>query len=112
MTAPPGVSVDTGFGGSTAPSKSELINAAHLILDNCAITFGARRINRMVEHFKARAPRADGHVFFQYLANAVQMTAAEQRRALLNPDIARAISYADPTGETAVNNVLRAVRRG
>jgi hypothetical protein len=38
------------------------------------------------------------------------MSEAQKRAAMSNPDIARAISYCDPTGETAVNNVLRRTR--
>lgn len=109
----PGLLAATRSGGSTAPTKNDLIGAARLILDNCGIAFGNRHIFRLVDQFKDRAPYADGRVFFQFLANAVQLSAEQQRTALLNPDIARAIAYADPTGETAVNNIIReGMRRG
>lgn len=107
---PPGLMADARPGGSTAPSKNELIGAARLILDNCGITFGNRKIFRLVDQFVERAPRATGHAFFLYLTNAVQMSTEQQRTALLNPDIARVIAYADPTGESAVNNVMRCWR--
>jgi hypothetical protein len=42
----------------------------------------------------------------------VQLTAQQRRQALANPDIARVIAYTDPTGETAVNNVMTASRHG
>jgi hypothetical protein len=98
------------MGGSTSPSTNQLTNAARLILDNCDVRFSQNRITRLVLRFKQRAPHANGHIFFQYLANAVQLTAEQQRAALSNPDIARVIAYADPTGETAVNNVIRGGR--
>ncbi|WP_153395791.1 hypothetical protein [Ornithinicoccus halotolerans] len=44
--------------------------------------------------------------FFDFLANAVQLHADQRRRALADPDVQRVITYADPTGETAVRNVL------
>lgn len=94
-------------GGNTAPTQPDLIKVARIILDNCEIPFGTRKITRLVHDFKRRAPHADGHLFFQYLASAVSLTAEQRRAALTNPDIARAISYHDPTGETAVNNVMR-----
>jgi len=112
VTAPPALLAQAGYGGSTAPSKNELIRAARLILDNCGIDFGNRKIFRLVDQFVERAPNGTGHTFFLFLTNAVQMTAAQQRIALANPDIARVIAYSDPTGESAVNNVLRQVRRG
>jgi ABC-type phosphate transport system substrate-binding protein len=91
---------------------NELTNAARLILDNCGISFSQNRIVRLVLQFKERAPHANGYVFFQFLTNAVQMSNAQQQAALLDPNIARVIAYADPTGETAVNNVIRQGSRG
>lgn len=99
-------------GGSTAPTRDELINAACLIRDNCGLVFGTRRIFRLVDTFKARAPRASGQVFFQYFCGEVQLTVEQQQRALHDPDVARVLAYADPTGEAAVNHVLRERRRG
>lgn len=110
--SPPGLMAATGFGGSTAPRKSEFISAARLILDNCGIAFGTRKVIRLVDKFIERAPNATGHAFFLYLTNAVQLSADQQRTALANPDVARVIAYSDPTGEAAVNNVMRRARRG
>ena len=106
-TQGPGLLAAPRSGGTTSPSKSELIGAARVILDNCGVQFSQNKIVRLVLQFLDRAPRANGHAFFLYLTNAVQMSAEQQQSALLNPDIARAIAYADPTGETAVNNVMR-----
>ena len=88
-----------------------MVNAACLVLDNCGIAMSINKVSRLVRRFIDTAPHADGNLFFLYLANAVQMSEAQKRAALTNPDIARAINYADPTGETAVNNVLREQRR-
>lgn len=67
---------------------------------------GARRVNRLVQTFGARVER-NGFGFFDFLANTIQLDAAARRRALADPDVARAISYADPTGEKAVAHVMR-----
>lgn len=107
MTAPPGYMPDIRMGGSTAPLKNDLIAAGRLILDNCGVSFGNRRLFRLVDEFKERAPRAGGWVFFQYLAATLELTNQQKLSALSNPDVVRAISYADPTGEQAVNNVMR-----
>ncbi len=109
--SPPGLMAATGFGGSATPTKNELITAARVILDNCGITFSNSRIYRLVIDFKAKYPMASGLLFFQWLASKVQMSQEQQRNALRNPDITRAISYADPTGETAVKNVMRGTGR-
>ncbi len=112
MSAPPGVIAHAGFGGTATPTKNELIAAARLILDNCGMPVSNSRIFRLVIDFQARWPCASGRFFFQHLASLVHLSAEQQRSALRNPDIARAIAYADPTGETAVNNVMRKVHRG
>lgn len=112
MTAPPGLTTGSRIGGSTSPSTNNLVNAARLILDNCGIAFSTNKIVRLVIQFNRAMPNANGHAFFLYLTNAVQMSEAQKVSALSNPDIARCIAYADPTGEAAVNNVMRQVRRG
>lgn len=81
--------------------------AAAAILRNCGLDYGPHKINRLVLTF-ARRVQGNGFDFVDFLANAVQLSAEQRRRALADPDVARAIAYADPTGETAVNNVLRA----
>ncbi|UYL87885.1 hypothetical protein SEA_MALISHA_56 [Gordonia phage Malisha] len=107
MAAPPGFAPASGFGGTTSPSKAELVKAARLILDNCGVAMSQNKIVRLVLRFLDRAPNGSGHAFFLYLTSAVQMSAEQQRAALLNSDIARVISYSDPTGETAVTNVMK-----
>jgi hypothetical protein len=107
VPSPPAATAARRLGGSTAPLKNHLAHAAAVILQNAGIEFGTRKIFRLVDSFVERAPYASGDVFFQYLASSVQLSEAQKRSALANPDIARAISYADPTGESAVNNVMK-----
>ena len=72
---PPGLLAAPRSGGTTSPSKSELIGAARVILDNCGVQFSQNKIVRLVLQFLDRAPRANGHAFFLYLTNAVHMSA-------------------------------------
>jgi len=93
-------------GGSTLHRPEDLIRDAHVILTNCGVPMGTQRVTRLVRQFQARVER-NGFAFFDFLANSVQLDSATRRRALADPDIQRVISYADPTGERAVANVLR-----
>lgn len=94
-------------GGST--STESLIKTAHLIFDNCDINMSPSKVTRIVREYQYRVAQ-NGFSFFAFLANTVQLSIAQQQTALLNPDIARVISYADPTGERAVSNVLKPSR--
>lgn len=91
-------------GGST--STESLVRAAHLVLGNCGITMSPSKVSHLVRDYRRNVAH-NGFSFFSFLATAVQLSDEQKRSALLNPEIARAISYADPTGETAVSNVLR-----
>jgi hypothetical protein len=64
------------------------------------------KVQRLVATFERRVQN-NGFSFFEFIANSVAMSAGQRRAALLNPDIAMAISYTDPTGESAVKNVMR-----
>lgn len=70
---------------------------------------GPNKVARLVRRYLETVAR-NGWSLFDYLATAVRLDAEQRRRALLHPDIARVIAYADPTGETAVGNVMRAGR--
>lgn len=45
--------------------------------------------------------------FGAYLLHRVELTAEQRRRAMANPDTQYLLCYSDPTGETAVRNVMR-----
>jgi hypothetical protein len=91
-------------GGTTSAEK--LIRDARIILTNCGVPVGQSRLSRLVRTYQARVER-NGFAFFDFLVNSVQVTDEQRRKALADPDVQRVISYADPTGETAVRNVLR-----
>jgi hypothetical protein len=105
---PPGLTLEATptTGETRAPSTERLIRAAHDILNGCGYEMSAPKVSRLVRRYEATVHR-NGWSLFDYLATAVSLDAEQRRRALLNPDVARAIAYADPTGETAVNRVMR-----
>jgi hypothetical protein len=102
--SPPGFTATQATGGTT--SAETLIKHAQKLLANCGIQMSASKISRLVRTFQHRVER-NGFPFEAFLINSVQLTAEQRRQALANPDIAPVIAYADPTGEAAVNNVMR-----
>lgn len=86
--------------------RDTLLKVAHTVLGNCGIEMRPAKVRRLVQTFQHRVER-NGFAFFDFLANSVALSAEERRRALADPDLQRVISWADPTGETAVSNVLR-----
>jgi hypothetical protein len=101
--SPPAAVRETS-GGAT--SAEELIRHAQKLLGNCGIEMSPSKVSRMVRTFKYRVER-NGFPFEAFLVNSVELSAQQRRQALANPEIALVISYCDPTGETAVNRVLR-----
>lgn len=87
-------------------SAETLIEHAQNLLRNCGIQMSPSKVSRLVRDFKHRV-EANGFPFGAFLVNSVQLTATQRRQALANPEIARVISYSDPTGEKAVHHVLR-----
>ncbi|VBA62113.1 hypothetical protein [Mycobacterium attenuatum] len=83
-----------------------MVKAAHLVLDNCGIKMSPSKVSRLVRDYQHQVAM-NGFSFFDFFVNSVQLSEQQKRTAMLNPDIARAISYSDPTGETAIRNVLR-----
>jgi hypothetical protein len=90
-------------------TRDALINTAHLILANVGYAMSPTKVQRLVSTFERRV-HGNGFSFFEFVANSVALSADQRRAELLNPDIARVIAYADPTGETAVNNAMRGKR--
>ena len=98
---------DLAPGGTTGAEGTErLIRAAHVILDNCGVVLGPRKVHRIVRTFESRVAHK-GWSFFDFLATSIQLDAERRVQLLNNPDVQRVIAYADPTGETAVRNVMR-----
>lgn len=79
---------------------------ANAVLDSTGYALGRSKVRRIIRTFTTRVER-NGFEFFEFFANALMLDADTRRRALLDPDVARTITYADPTGEAAVRNVMR-----
>jgi hypothetical protein len=93
-------------GGSPSADTSKLVNDAHALLANCGFTMSPSKVSRLVRRYNFQvAP--NGWAFIDYLINAVKLTEEQRRRVLADPITAKVIAYADPTGETAVNNIIR-----
>ncbi len=91
-----------------SPSVECLLRDAHVILDNCEVVMSPGNVKSMVRRFARQSE--GGFTLFDYIANAVQLTMARRAKALANLDVRRVIRYADPTGEDACYNVMRAAR--
>jgi hypothetical protein len=107
--SPPTVIAYSSGGSVSAEVTSQTqrrIAAAHKLLTGTGYYMSPSKVSRLVRQFETRLESA-GADFFDFLANKVQLTTEQRIRALANPDIARVIAYADPTGESAVNNVIR-----
>lgn len=89
----------------TNAETEALIRAANVILTNTGVWLSRCKISRLVRTYEAQVER-NGFAFFEFLENAVKLDAQRRAEALRHPDIARVIAYADPTGETAVRNVM------
>lgn len=96
-------------GGNTRSGSDteSLLRVAYVVLENCGAQMSHGKIQRTVRRYQD-SHHGHGLSFFYYLAAMVRLDAEQQRAMLANPDIARVIAYADPTGETAVRNVMRA----
>lgn len=94
-------------GGKT--SAETYIKAAHQLLDAWGATVSASKVSRLAREYKRQVEKS-GFPFPRFLATAVIESAEQRRIALSHPAVARVISYADPTGEAAVHNVMRGGR--
>jgi hypothetical protein len=100
------------MGVAASPTQQELACAARRFADASGLYMGQNKLLRLALKFKAFRPDADTSAFLAWFANEVNLNAEQRRRAARsNPEIARVISYSDPTGETAVNNLVHG-RRG
>lgn len=83
-----------------------LIRDADRILTWCGVGKSGGWVLRTVrQYLHHAAPK--GMPFGAYLLHRVELTAEQRRRAMANPDTQYLLCYSDPTGETAVRNVMR-----
>ncbi|MDI1289362.1 MAG: hypothetical protein PSX37_05340 [bacterium] len=94
-------------GGTVTPET--LLRDASFILDRCGVVRSPSWVRRTVRDYCDRVAHT-GFPFGRWLLTRVQLNAEQRRRAEQDPAVAKILSYADPTGETAVANVMRAGR--
>lgn len=82
-----------------------LLRDAALLLNVAGIERSPSWLSRTVRAYVA-AP-IEGLPFGLFLAAKVQMNAVQRRRVAEHADTRYLLSYADPTGETAIRNVMR-----
>lgn len=111
MTAAQVVYTSGGTKSTEAKTQTDdLVRRAQIILGACGFPMGPSKVSRLVRRFQYRVEH-NGYAFFDFIANAMRLTEAQRRAALADPDVAKCIAYADPTGEAAVENVMRQERR-
>ncbi len=90
-------------GGSATPES--LTRDAHRLLDACGVARSPKWVQRVVRDYCSAS--ASGLPFGMYLANRVELNAQQRQAVLDRSDLRYLLEYADPTGETAVRQVLR-----
>lgn len=86
------------------PSKNELLSWTRQFVP----TWKPHRTLKVVLRFQARCPGGTWHTYWLYLHAEVARTVEKRCDAQrLLTELTKLIDYADPTGETAVANVMR-----
>jgi len=80
-----------------------LIRETHAVFDRFGVQVSPGRVIKLVRTYVRRV-QGDGVVFADYLA---QVAVGEHQRRLVADELSRVTAYVDPTGESAVNNVVR-----
>jgi len=80
-----------------------LIRETHAVFNRCGVSVSPGRVIKLVRTYVRRV-QGDGVVFADYLA---QVAVGEHQRRLVAHELRRVTAYADTTGETAVNRVMR-----
>lgn len=96
---------------TTTPLDQRVHSAADLkadalrILANCGVPARPHWVNRTVCRYLQRVAHT-GYPFGAWLVAQIQLTSEQRREAMRHPDVAYFLCYSDPTGETAVRNVM------
>ena len=107
MSSPP-----TGRVARTSTSRwnnvtvEDLKKAARAVLWDAGIDYSPNKIARLCLRYLDHVQHK-GCSFLDFLSVTVQVDAERLRRAATDPSVARVLTYADPTGELAVSNVIR-----
>jgi hypothetical protein len=88
-----------------SPTVEDLVRDASIILLNCGVTLSRPKTSVLVRRYKAQVEH-NGWAFFDFMTNTLKVSREARLAALCEPEVARIIGYADPTGEQAVRNVM------
>lgn len=105
MSPPGGNTAPQDVGQHVKPTESQLIDFSITVLRNINRPLSVTRIRRTIHAYYRVFPKANGWNFIEYLCDQLKMDHDE--RAAARSDWAKVIDHADPTGETAVRNVVR-----
>jgi len=92
------------------PRPEAFARDAGRLLAACGVYRSRAWLSRTVRDYMSSIAGA-GFPFGAYLLNRVELNAEQRRAAMNDPGVAYLLEYADPTGETAVRNVLGGGRR-
>ena len=94
----------------TQPCTEGLSREAGRLLAACGVERSRAWVSRIVRDYLSSI--STGYPFGAYLLNRVELNSEQRRVALANSELASFLNYADPTGETAVRNVMRGAVHG
>ena len=95
---------------SESATPETLTRDAHRLLASCGVERAASWVKRTVRDYLSSI--GTGYPFGAYLLNRVELNSEQRRVVLANSELASFLNYADPTGETAVRNVMKDASRG
>lgn len=89
---------------SAEPIKAgRLAGQTYAVLSQLGVSMSPSKVARLVHRYQYRVAHTD-YPFADRIANSVTL-ATDQRRVMAD-ELTRVAGYADPTGETAVRNVM------
>ena len=91
--------------GQRAHSAENLKAEACRLLDACGVPARPHWVNRVVVRYLQKVAHT-GFPFGPWLVAQVELTREQRIAAMNDPEVRYCLDYADPTGETAVHNVM------
>lgn len=89
--------------GQSVPTVEQLIRETHAAIERAGVRLSPSKVTRTCRDY-LNLVSGKGIGFGDFLANVVSLDAAERR---VFDEVYYRLTHADPTGETAVRNVIR-----
>jgi len=91
--------------GESRPQSVERLTAeTRAVLDRFGVRWSPSKTSRVVRAY-VRQVRGNRPAFADYVAKQIELS--EQQRRVVADELRKVTAYVDPTGESAVNNVVR-----